>query len=503
MSLTVAFVGRPNVGKSSLFNRLCGKALAIVEDTPGVTRDYRTHEIEWHGLSFTLLDTAGIVGTDGGTNSPEVMAQMKRSTDRALEIADVALFVVDATQGITQADHEVLAQLRASSKPAILLVNKADSNRCDATLVEAYELGLGAALPVSSAHNIGMGDIFEALMPFMSDEDKAAKPEERKAKKAAKFEVEEPNADEPDVYIEPDDGKPLAVAIVGRPNVGKSSLLNALLGLERAIVGPEAGITRDSIAVDWEFAGRRMRLVDTAGLRKRHKVIEKIEQMSASETARAIRLAQVVIVVLDSQSPLDKQDLHIIGQVLQEGRGLVVALNKWDLMLVDQKQAHAMLQEVIAHVTQDLAGVDTLPIIPISALHNKHLDKLLVQVLQVYDLWQSRISTAKLNDWLKDVVQQHTPPLVGGRVNNVKYISQIKTRPPTFALWVSRPEDLPDSYLRYLTNRLRQDFRLPFVPIRIKAKGTAQKERSFGAGVGNKKQVEAKREKAKQPWNKG
>ena len=501
-SLTVAFVGRPNVGKSSLFNRLCGKALAIVEDTPGVTRDYRTHDVEWHGLNFTLLDTAGIIGTDGGTNSAEVRAQMARSTERALAMADVALFVVDAQQGITQADHEVLAQLRLSSKPAILLVNKADSNKCDATLVEAYELGLGAALPVSSAHNIGMGDIFEALLPFVKEAPEEVFVPPAVIQAVVEENAEEVTAEEPDVYVEPDDGKPLAVAIVGRPNVGKSSLLNALLGMERAIVGPEAGITRDSIAVDWEFAGRRMRLVDTAGLRKRHKISEKIEQMSAAETARAIRLAQVVIVVLDSQSPLDKQDLHIIGQVLQEGRGLVIALNKWDLMLVDQKQAHAMLQEVIAHVSQDLAGVDTLPVIPISAVHGKHLDKLLVQVLQVYNLWQSRISTAKLNDWLKDVVQQHTPPLVGGRVNNVKYISQIKTRPPTFALWVSRPEDLPDSYMRYLINRLRQDFRLPFVPIRIKAKGTADKARSFGGGMGNKRQLDDSRNAAKRPWDK-
>ena len=451
MTFSVAIIGRPNVGKSTLFNRLVGKRLALVDDTPGVTRDWREGEGRIASLRFRVLDTAGL--EDAPDDS--LAGRMRRQTEQALRAADVALFLLDARAGVTPMDEHFADLLRKESIPVILVANKCEGKAGEPGLLEAYALGLGDPVPVSAEHGEGMGDLFEALLPH------ADEAESRDALIAG--EVEElADGVVPDDEEEDDRG-PLQLAIVGRPNVGKSTLINRLLGEERLLTGPEAGITRDSIAVDWSFQGRPVKLVDTAGLRRRARINEKLEKLSGSDTMRAIRFAQVVVVMLDAEQMLEKQDLTIARQVVEEGRGLIIAANKWDLVK-NPKQTLKALQEKLEITLPQVRGV---PVVTISALEGRNLDRLLGTVFDLYDLWRSRISTAKLNDWLNAMTAAHPPPMVAGRRIRLRYATQVKTRPPTFAIWCSRGNELPDSYTRYLVNGLREDFDLEGVPLRV------------------------------------
>ncbi|MBP2314987.1 ribosome biogenesis GTPase Der [Azospirillum soli] len=451
MSFTVALVGRPNVGKSTLFNRLAGKKLALVDDTPGVTRDWRSAPARMGGLSFTVIDTAGL--EDVTDDSLE--ARMRRQTERALERADVALFIIDARAGITPLDRHFAALLRKGKTPVILVANKAEGKAGAPGLYESFELGLGEPIPLSAEHGEGMADLVQALMPYAKEEEKAEEA-------AAVAEGEElPIGDQP----EPEEEKtrPIQIAIVGRPNVGKSTLLNSLIGEERVLTGPEAGMTRDAITVDWEWRGRKFKLVDTAGMRKRARVEAKVEKLAVADALRVIRLANVVVLVVDASQILDKQDLTIARMVVEEGRALVLAVNKWDAV-EDRAMALRQVEDKLQAALAQIKGVE---VVTISALHGKKLDTLLDSVLATYAQWNRRIPTAQLNRWIGGVLEHHPPPLVEGRRVKIRYVTQVKTRPPTFALFVNKPLDLPESYHRYLISHLRDTFELPGVPVRL------------------------------------
>ena len=452
MSFTVALVGRPNVGKSTLFNRLAGKKLALVDDTPGVTRDWRSAPARMGGLSFTVIDTAGL--EDVTDDSLE--ARMRRQTERALERADVALFIIDARAGVTPLDRHFAALLRKRKTPVILVANKAEGKAGAPGLYESFELGLGEPIPLSAEHGEGMADLVQALMPYAKEEEKA---EEAVAAVAEGEEL--PIGDQP----EPEEEKtrPIQIAIVGRPNVGKSTLLNSLIGEERVLTGPEAGMTRDAITVDWEWRGRKFKLVDTAGMRKRARVDAKVEKLAVADALRVIRLANVVVLVVDASQILDKQDLTIARMVVEEGRALVLAVNKWDAV-EDRAMALRQVEDKLQAALAQIKGVE---VVTISALHGKKLDTLLDSVLATYAQWNRRIPTAQLNRWIGGVLEHHPPPLVEGRRVKIRYVTQVKTRPPTFALFVNKPLDLPESYHRYLIGHLRDTFELPGVPVRL------------------------------------
>ena len=433
MSFTVAIVGRPNVGKSTLFNRLAGKRLALVDDTPGVTRDWREGEGRIADLEFRVLDTAGL--EDVADDS--LAGRMRRQTEQALETADVALLLIDARAGVTPLDEHFARLLRKGRAPVVLVANKCEGRAGEAGLSEAFQLGLGEPVAVSAEHGEGMADLFQALLPFAGDE----------------------TADEADGG----EGAPVQLAIVGRPNVGKSTLVNRLIGEDRLLTGPEAGITRDAISIDWEYDGRRLRLVDTAGLRRRARVAGKVEKLSGGDARRAIRFAQVVVVLLDARDLLEKQDLTIARHVVEEGRALVIAANKWDIV----KDRKAALKALGERLEDSLPQVRGVPVVTISALEGRNLDKLMRAVFRIYDIWNRRVATAKLNEWLGFMTEAHPPPTAAGRRIKLRYATQIKSRPPTFAIFTSRPEDLPESYVRYLVNGLRADFGLDGVPLRI------------------------------------
>ncbi|MBY0292425.1 MAG: ribosome biogenesis GTPase Der [Alphaproteobacteria bacterium] len=433
-ALKLAIVGRPNVGKSTLFNRLCGKRMAIVHDLPGVTRDRKEAYGQLGDIPLKLIDTAGLE-----EKSPDpLMVGMKAQVMVALQEADVLLFMIDGRQGVTPLDEVFANLLRREEKPILLVANKCEGRDRNYGIAEAWSLGVGEPLPLSAEHGLGLDSLYEALISFY----KGPLGEEEEEVEAT---------------------APIQLAIVGRPNVGKSTLLNQLIGYERVLTGPEAGVTRDAIATDWEYQGQALRLIDTAGLRKRAKVTEKLEWLATSESLTAVQYAQVVVVVIDATQPLEKQDLHIASQVIEEGRCLVLALNKWDL--IPNKQE--LLNHLNERLTTALPQVKGVPMIPLSALTGKNKEKLLDAILAIYKIWNQRISTSKLNRWLEGLVSHHPPPLVAGRRIKIKYLTQIKTRPPTFVLFCSKSTELPDSYERYVINGIREAFGLQGVPIRL------------------------------------
>ncbi|MCR4377723.1 MAG: ribosome biogenesis GTPase Der [Rhodospirillales bacterium] len=451
MHFTVAIIGRPNVGKSTLFNRLVGKRTAIVDDTPGVTRDRREGNGSIADMTFTVIDTAGLEDV----HDDSLESRMRQQTETAFLEADVALMMIDARVGVTPVDEHFAGWLRRHKTPIIVVANKCEGRAAQSGLMEAYSLGLGEPVALSAEHGEGLGELYDALRPFM---EAAEANEARIAFEAEKLSDSGEEADDDKIMTHP-----LQMAIVGRPNVGKSTLINKLLGEERMLTGPEAGITRDSITIPWTYQGREFRLIDTAGLRRRAKVTEKIEALSGAETRRAIDFAQVVVMVLDASDMLEKQDLTIARNVIDEGRALVIAVNKWDTV----KNPKESLDKLHDRLQASFAQARGIPIVTLSAKTGRGLDKLMEAVLDVFEVWNRRISTAKLNRWLEEIMAHHPPPLVSGRRVKVRYITQPKTRPPTFALFVSHAKGLPESYERYLANALREDFELWGVPLRI------------------------------------
>ncbi len=457
---TLAIVGRPNVGKSTLFNRLARKQLAIVDDTPGVTRDWREAEGFLFDKEFRIIDTAGLEENFDDS----IQGRMRKQTEAGLKQADAVLFVVDGRSGLTPLDEHFADWLRRQKKPVLLGVNKCENEKASqSAIAEAYALGLGEPIAISAAHGVGMEELYHALLPFMPDEEEL--PDDEKSEDDLPENIDDLEGDENFEFEQEEDDpeKPLKVAIVGRPNVGKSTLLNAIVNDERVMTGPEAGITRDAIAVNWEFEGRPFKLVDTAGLRKKAKVMDAIEKMSAEDSYRAIRLAQVVILVLDGNAILEKQDLQIAQHVIEEGRALVLALNKWDAV-ENHEEALAQMQYKL---DTSFGQVKDLPYTTISAINGRNVNRLLKEVLNTYERWNMRVKTGGLNRWLAATESKNPAPLVGGRSNRLKYIAQIKTRPPTFALWVARPKELPPAYRRYIINGLAKDFGITGVPIRL------------------------------------
>lgn len=444
--LNVAIIGRPNVGKSTLFNRLVGKKLALVSDQPGVTRDWRDAEATLYDLHFRLLDTAGVEEGD----AESLKGRMTQTTRRALDQADVALFVVDARAGLTPDDKDAALLVRKSSKPVLLLANK-----CDHTLPDGYDelhaLGFGEPIAISAEHGLGLNVLYDALKPYAKGDDPGDE-----GTGVACEEMNEAKAAE-------EENKPLHLAIVGRPNAGKSTLVNALLGYDRMITGPEAGLTRDAVHIPFSYEGRAIRLVDTPGLRRSTKVHEALEKMSVAETQRAVRLAHVVVLVVDADVMFENQDLHVAQMVEREGRALVIAINKWDTV-ENKEEVTAALRHFL---DKNLAQLPGVPIVMTSALKGQKLDKLMKAVFDIYALWNMRISTSALNRWLEPLLEHHSPPLVKGRRIKIRYMTQIKTRPPTFVFWVNNIAQLPDTYLRYLSNAMREVFNLPGVPLRF------------------------------------
>ena len=427
---TIALVGRTNVGKSTLFNKLCHKRVAIVHDRPGVTRDRKEAETSLDDIPVRLVDTAGLEDTSSLSKA------MWQQTELAIEEADIVLMITDGRTELTALDTKLAKQLKKVGKPTFLVVNKCEGEKQTQMLGEFYRLGLGTPYPISAEHNLGLKELIQVLKPLCPAE--SAKAEEKE--------------------------RPLHLAIVGRPNVGKSTLVNQLLKKNRLLTGPEAGVTRDAITVPWVWKGKKILLTDTAGLRKYGKIDDELERICGQETKNAIDFAEVVVLVLDAHQPLERQDLAIAGTVLQEGRALVIALNKWDN--TDNQQA--VLKELKARMTESLQQVKKIPVVPISAKNGFALDKLMGEVFRMYDLWNKRVPTHKLNAFLEELKQAHPTPLArNGRRVPMKYMTQVSTRPPTFVIFTSNPDFLPDSYMRYVSNGLRECFGIEGVPIRI------------------------------------
>ncbi|MBR0552176.1 ribosome biogenesis GTPase Der [Stakelama marina] len=431
----VAIIGRPNVGKSTLFNRLVGKRLALVDDQPGVTRDRREGDAQLLGLEFRIIDTAGYEDEDAAT----LPGRMRAQTEAAVRDADVALFLVDARAGLTPLDEEIARWLRASETPVVLVANKAEGRAGEAGIIEAMALGMGEPIALSAEHGEGTADLFEALLPHVERDEP----------------VEEVDPDSPDA--------PLKLAVVGRPNAGKSTLINRMLGQDRLITGPEAGITRDSIAIDWEWQGRKVRLIDTAGMRKRARVQEKLEKLSVADALRAVDFAEVVILLLDATRGLEVQDIKIADNVLKEGRALIIALNKWDVA----ENESSLFNGVKAALDEGLAQVKGVPLLTVSAATGKGIDTLMKVAFETRDAWSRRVPTGALNRWFERALEASPPPAPGGKRIKPRYLTQINVRPPSFTLFGTRVDQLPESYKRYLINGIRREFGFGAVPVRL------------------------------------
>ncbi|MEM6617092.1 MAG: ribosome biogenesis GTPase Der [Pseudomonadota bacterium] len=433
----IAILGRPNVGKSTLFNRLARKRLALVDDQPGVTRDRRDTETEIAGTPVTLVDTAGFEDATDGS----LQARMRAQTEAAITSADHVLFVFDARAGVTPVDETFAENVRKSGVPVTLVANKSEGRAGDAGFYDAFRLGLGEPVAVSAEHGEGISDLETAILDALQ----------------ARAVTDEPTAEDEE------NSNALHLAIVGRPNAGKSTLVNTLLDEDRLLTGPEAGITRDTISIDWTWKGKTLRLFDTAGLRRKSRVQERLEKLSVGDTIRAIRFAHIVILVVDIDQPLEKQDLQIADLVIREGRGLVIAVNKID-QIDDLSDRRLVLQEMIDRLLPQIRGV---PVHFISAETGRGTAKLIDKAVALYDTWNVRVPTAKLNTWLTNALQAHPPPAPRGRKIKIRYMTQPKTRPPTFVAFCSRPDAVPDAYKRYLVNGLREDFDLKGTPIRL------------------------------------
>jgi GTP-binding protein len=451
MSAKVAIIGRPNVGKSTLFNRLVGRRLALVDDEPGVTRDRREGEAKLADLSFTIVDTAGLEEGDSAT----LAGRMRAQTEAALIDCDAVLFVVDARAGLTAADRHFARSLRRAGKPIIVVANKAESAAGRDGAYEAYSLGLGDPIAFSAEHGEGLGELYDALAEVLPPGARAGEDEESEAAPLVLGDEEDGS--------ELDPAKPLRIAVLGRPNAGKSTLINRIVGQDRLLTGPEPGITRDSIGLDAEWKGRKLKIFDTAGLRRRSRVVGKVEKLAVADALRAVRFAEVVVLLLDATIPFEKQDLTLADLVEEEGRALVIGLNKWDL--IDNKSDKAReLREEADRLLPQLRGTR---VIPLSGLTGAHLDRLMEAIVATDAVWNMRISTGRLNRWLAPIVDATPPPAVSGRRVKIRYITQPKARPPFFVLFGNAVESIPESYKRYLVNGLRQTFGLIGVPIRL------------------------------------
>ncbi len=448
----VAIAGRPNVGKSTLFNRLTGTRAALVSDIPGLTRDRREGIADLGGAQVRLVDTAGLEDAKPGT----IADRMRKQSEKAIADAQLVLFVVDARAGVTPADTAFARLIRASGKPVILVANKAEGHKGTDGFYDAFSLGFGDPLAISAEHGEGIGDLFLDMAAALDL--KLAVPAKRKDRGAPLTEAEDNGGDKPEDIL-----KPIRIAIVGRPNAGKSTLVNALLGEDRMITGPEPGLTRDSVASDFDYKGRAIRLFDTAGLRRKVRISDLAEKLSASDAVRAIRFAEVVVLLIDAERPFEKQDLTIGGMAIEEGRALVLAVNKWDLVIDKQR----MLKDLRETVADSLAQVPGVALVTISARADKGLDEMMRAIVKTYETWNRRVATPKLNRWLEEALSRHAPPAVSGKRIKIRYITQASTRPPTFVAFCQRAEAMPKSYLKYLTNSLRGAFDLPGVPIRF------------------------------------
>ena len=452
----VIIIGRPNVGKSTLFNRLVGKKLALVDDQPGVTRDRRFGDVELAGMKFTIVDTAGWEDEDPST----LPGRMRAQTEVSIADADAVLFVIDARAGLTPLDNEIGNWLRTADVPVIVVANKAEGRSGDSGIFEAYSLGLGEPLGISAEHGEGTADLFEALWPIIGEKSEAAD---------ALIAMDEEEEDENGVPT-----GPLKLAIVGRPNAGKSTLINRLLGEDRLLTGPEAGITRDSIAIDWEWSDpesgetREIRLIDTAGMRKKRNVVEKLEKLSVADARRAVDFAEVVVLMLDATKGLEHQDLKIASLAIEEGRALMIAINKWDVAAEPSK----LFNGIKFALDEGLAQVRGLPVIAVSAKTGKGLDQMIAAAFKLRETWSRRVSTSALNRWFDDALEANPPPAPGGKRIKLRYITQAGTRPPRFVVFGSRLDMLPTSYERYLVNGIRRELGFGAVPVRVVLKAS-------------------------------